>query len=130
MNKKLPESPQNASDHLANERTLLAWTRTGIAIMAFGFVVVKFSLFVKQLAYLVSGEKVQVPVNSRSGVYGVVIVIVGALTLIISYVQYKKTEKQLIKGQYQPSSKLILILLLAMLITSVFLIAYLISSLQ
>ncbi|QEM08229.1 DUF202 domain-containing protein [Mucilaginibacter rubeus] len=35
----------NASDHLANERTFLAWIRTSIALMGFGFVVVKFSLF-------------------------------------------------------------------------------------
>jgi len=38
---------QDAREHLANERTLLAWMRTSIAIMAFGFVVVKFSLFIR-----------------------------------------------------------------------------------
>jgi len=30
------------SDHAANERTFLAWVRTGIAVIAFGFVVEKF----------------------------------------------------------------------------------------
>ncbi|MBB5439184.1 uncharacterized membrane protein YidH (DUF202 family) [Pedobacter sp. AK017] len=39
----------NAGDHLANERTFLAWIRTSIGIMGFGFVVVKFSLFVRQI---------------------------------------------------------------------------------
>jgi putative membrane protein len=34
------------SDHAANERTFLAWVRTGIATIAFGFVVEKFNLFV------------------------------------------------------------------------------------
>lgn len=43
---------KNTSDHLANERTFLAWLRTSIGIMAFGFVVVKFSLFVKQISLL------------------------------------------------------------------------------
>ena len=33
------------SDHAANERTFLAWVRTAIAIMAFGFLVEKFDLF-------------------------------------------------------------------------------------
>ena len=37
----------NIREHLANERTFLAWMRTSIGIMAFGFVVVKFALFVK-----------------------------------------------------------------------------------
>jgi putative membrane protein len=35
----------NYSDHAANERTYLAWVRTGIAVVAFGFVIEKFNLF-------------------------------------------------------------------------------------
>ena len=38
------------SDHAANERTFLAWLRTGIAVIAFGFVVEKFNLFVLTIA--------------------------------------------------------------------------------
>ena len=35
------------SDHAANERTFLAWVRTAIAVMAFGFVIEKFDLFLQ-----------------------------------------------------------------------------------
>jgi putative membrane protein len=38
---------RNFSDHAANERTFLAWVRTAIAVMAFGFLVAKFDLFLK-----------------------------------------------------------------------------------
>ena len=38
------------SDHAANERTFLAWVRTGIAVIAFGFVIEKFNLFVLTIA--------------------------------------------------------------------------------
>jgi putative membrane protein len=38
------------SDHAANERTFLAWVRIGIAVIAFGFVVEKFNLFVLAMA--------------------------------------------------------------------------------
>jgi putative membrane protein len=38
------------SDHAANERTYLAWVRTGIAVIAFGFVIEKFNLFMLTLA--------------------------------------------------------------------------------
>ena len=38
------------SDHAANERTSLAWVRTGIAVIAFGFVIEKFNLFVLTMA--------------------------------------------------------------------------------
>jgi len=41
---------QSYSDHAANERTFLAWVRTGIAVIAFGFVIEKFNLFVLTLA--------------------------------------------------------------------------------
>jgi putative membrane protein len=38
------------SDHAANERTFLAWVRTGIAVIACGFVIEKFNLFVLTMA--------------------------------------------------------------------------------
>ena len=38
------------SDHAANERTFLAWVRTAIAVMAFGFLIERFDLFLKYLA--------------------------------------------------------------------------------
>ncbi|MGD0941191.1 MAG: DUF202 domain-containing protein [Terracidiphilus sp.] len=37
------------SDYLAAERTLLAWIRTGLALMGFGFVVARFGLFLQQI---------------------------------------------------------------------------------
>jgi inner membrane protein YidH len=48
------ESSENAGsagvrDYLAAERTLLAWVRTGLALMGFGFVVARFGLFLQQL---------------------------------------------------------------------------------
>ena len=43
------------SDALAAERTFLAWIRTGLALMGFGFVVARFGLFLKQLQFLQHG---------------------------------------------------------------------------
>ncbi|UZJ63104.1 DUF202 domain-containing protein [Sphingobacterium sp. KU25419] len=48
---------KKTSDHLANERTFLAWIRTSIGIMGFGFVVVKFSLFVKQVSLILHNQQ-------------------------------------------------------------------------
>ncbi len=46
-----PASPESfhLSDHLAAERTFLAWIRTGLALMGFGFVVARFGLFLQEL---------------------------------------------------------------------------------
>jgi putative membrane protein len=43
------------SDYLAAERTMLAWIRTGLALMGFGFVVARFGLFLQQLHLVESG---------------------------------------------------------------------------
>src|SRR5450759_2309917 len=41
---------KRATEYLANERTFLAWIRTSIAIISLGFVVAKFSLWLRELA--------------------------------------------------------------------------------
>ena len=45
------ERPVEASLILSNERTFLAWLRTGVAVMAFGFVVAKFGIYLKLAAH-------------------------------------------------------------------------------
>ena len=115
------------TDHLANERTYLAWMRTSIGIMAFGFVVVKFSLFVKQISLLLGKENLVHP-KGYSAIMGIVLVSVGTVTAILSYIRYKHTEKQLKEGAYLHSSGLITILTGFIFLVSVFLIVYLIQS--
>ena len=116
-----------ANDHLANERTYLAWIRTSLGIMVFGFVVVKFSLFIKQIPLLL-GKADLLPQNGYSPFLGIVIVLVGAITAILSYIRYRQTEKQLRTGQYEHSTGLITVLTGFILLVSIFLIAYLIQS--
>lgn len=116
-----------ANDHLANERTYLAWVRTSIGIMAFGFVVVKFSIFVKQISLLLGNEPVIQP-EETSSIMGIVLVLVGTITSILSYIRYKNTEYQLNNSQYRHSSLLITILTGFILLVSIFLIVYLIKS--
>lgn len=47
------------SDYLAAERTLLAWIRTGLAMMGFGFVVARFGLFLQELRFAQNGGTAQ-----------------------------------------------------------------------
>jgi len=49
MNNPEAEPKASLSDYLAAERTLLAWIRTGLALMGFGFVVARFGLFLQEL---------------------------------------------------------------------------------
>ena len=118
----------NTTDHLANERTFLAWMRTSIGIMAFGFVVVKFSLFVKRISLLLGKPDVIIPNRGYSAIVGIVLVLVGTITIIFSYLRYRQSEKQITEGAYVHSTLLITIISIFILIVSVFLVVYLITS--
>jgi putative membrane protein len=112
---------------MANERTFLAWIRTSIAIMAFGFVVEKFSLFVKQFAYYL-GKEAAPPPQGYSSMIGIVLVGLGVVMSVLAFIRYKKVERQIDDDSYQPSA--ILSVLLALSITAVgfFLVLYLVHS--
>lgn len=121
------QSTFKPNDHLANERTYLAWVRTGIGIMAFGFVVVKFSLFVKQIGFVLQ-TKVAAPSHGYSAIIGIVLVALGTLAILFSFLQYRRTEKQLSTGTYKPTTLLTSILTGVIFLISILLIAYLLQS--
>lgn len=118
----------SASDHLANERTFLAWIRTSIALMGFGFVVVKFSLFVRQLS-LVVGAKIVSPAKGFSGIIGICLVAVGALTALIGYLRYQRIKKQLMDDSFYPQSGLLMVLTAGVIGASLLLLYYLLPNL-
>jgi putative membrane protein len=73
------------SDHAANERTFLAWVRTGIAVIAFGFVIEKFNLFLQTIASAAIGERAaQLPhLTGRVGNYEGLLLIFGGVALVV-----------------------------------------------
>lgn len=117
----------NANDLLANERTFLAWVRTSVGIMTLGFVVVKFSLFVKQLSVVVGKEYEQHPHNYSSAM-GIFLVAAGGITSMLAYIGYRRTERQLKEGKYEHSSILINLLTGFIFLMSLLVIVYLIQS--
>lgn len=121
------QKDSNISNHLANERTFLAWIRTSVGLMAFGFVVVKFSLFVRQISALV-GKGSVVQNRGYSAIVGIVLVTVGVITAVLSYVRYLKTKKQINDGEYGNSTILITVITAFIFLVSVLLITYLIQS--
>lgn len=128
---KEPKKPTggNPSDHLANERTYLAWVRTSIGIMAFGFVVVKFNLFIKQIS-IVLQKQIAVDGHGYSAILGIFLVGFGALVGLLSFLRYKLTEKQLADASYRPSSLLSTVLAMSILVVGILLVVYLVHSVQ
>jgi len=125
MQENQPKTP--LSDHLANERTFLAWVRTAIAIMGFGFVVVKFSIFIKQVSLAVSRPP-QSHSSLNSHLIGIALVALGAAMIIFSYFRYEATAKALDSGKYYNPMLLLKISALAIFLISLGLLAYLLLS--
>lgn len=119
----------NISDHLANERTYLAWVRTSVGIMAFGFVVVKFTLFLRQIS-IVLQKPVAASGRGYSAVVGVILVGFGALMGVLSFFRYRFIDKQLRNIYYKPSLLLSTLLVLSILGAGIFLVIYLIESIN
>jgi putative membrane protein len=79
------------SDHAANERTFLAWVRTAIAIMAFGFVVEKFDLFLR-LAGVQAGAKTLPGSRSFIGdIAGLALIVLGGAMIVFAALRYRRT---------------------------------------
>jgi uncharacterized membrane protein YidH (DUF202 family) len=121
----------NRRVHMANERTFLAWIRTSIGLMAFGFVVEKFSLFMKQMSVIFGKSTIEntlPPAPGYSAIVGIFLVGLGTLLVLLAFIRYKKVEKQIDSDTFQPSSLLDIFLALAILAVGIFLVAYLIHS--
>ena len=120
---------------MSNERTFLAWIRTSIGIMAFGFVVEKFALFVRQASYFFSSQKhgaVSFDALQKSpgysSIFGVLLIGLGALMGILAFIRYKKVEREIDEDSYQPSLLLDILLTISISAIGIFLIIYLIYS--
>jgi putative membrane protein len=93
-------NPNRARDHLANERTFLAWVRTGAAIVVFGFAIGRFAIAIRQLTEL-QGH----PVRTAGGSVWLGSFTIGAGVLLVAagLARYRKTRAQLDTGTFEPA---------------------------
>ncbi|KIQ23307.1 hypothetical protein RT99_03960 [Flavobacterium sp. MEB061] len=115
------------NEHMSNERTFLSWIRTGIGIMVFGFVIVKFSLFVNQLPSTFFKDST-IPKNGLTIFIGISLVLTGAITILLSYWKYRQVHRLLQRGEYLYSTMLLTILTVVIFLMSIIIITYLIMA--
>jgi putative membrane protein len=97
------------SDHAANERTFLAWVRTGIAVIAFGFVIEKFNLFLLTIASAALGDELHrsqlTRLSGRIGRYdGLVLILGGAALVVLATVRFVRITRRLDDTQLHPAA--------------------------
>ena len=119
-----PPAPVDVRVLFAAERTFLAWLRTGLSLMGFGFVVARFGLFLRELA---AGRGEQVPAG-QSRWFGIALVALGTTVVLGALRQHYVRVRQLHAGvpmSGRPSTMQVAVSVL-LIVAGTFLTAYLI----
>src|ERR1700689_2963850 len=98
------QKADRASDHVANERTFLAWLRTGIAIVVFGFAIGRFAIAIRQ--WLAMQGKPS-PTSGISVWFGTIAILAGTALCVAGLFRYRETRNQLETGKFQPAGSVV-----------------------
>jgi inner membrane protein YidH len=83
------------SDHAANERTFLAWVRTAIAVMAFGFLVERFDLFLRFATPNLAKDPISAHREWFANIAGMAFLLLGIGMIAISAWRYFRTAREI-----------------------------------
>ena len=91
------------SDHAANERTFLAWVRTAIAVMAFGFVIERFDLFLQVIAPQTAQRQISPHGQMFANAAGLAFIAIGVAMIVLAGVRFARTAKDIESEHDVPS---------------------------
>jgi len=95
---------ENFRDHAANERTFLAWVRTAIAVMAFGFLVERFDIFLAYIAPQSSSRAVPLHGQKFANEAGLAFILLGVAMIAIAAIRFFRIAKDIERSKTVPSS--------------------------
>lgn len=98
-----PRSTDRQREHQANERTFLAWLRTSIALIGFGFAIARFGLFLRQFETANPTAELPPPAILDSQNLGIGLVTFGIAVIILAGWRYNQVFWQIERGAYKPS---------------------------
>src|ERR1700689_5248765 len=91
------------SDHAANERTFLAWVRTAIAVMAFGFVIEKFDLFLQVATPQIALKQIAPHGQKFANGAGLAFIAIGVAMIVLAGIRFTLTAKGIETDETVPS---------------------------
>ncbi|MGQ4646827.1 DUF202 domain-containing protein [Lyngbya aestuarii] len=94
-------------EHQANERTFLAWLRTSIALIGFGFAIARFGIFLRQIQIVVTQETASQHPIFNSENLGVILVVFGIVAIALAAWRYDQVFWQIERGDYRPNRLII-----------------------
>src|ERR1700683_5118658 len=83
------------SDHAANERTFLAWVRTAIAVMAFGFVIERFDLFLQVAAPQLALRQFAPHGQALANAAGLAFLLLCVAMIVLAGFRFVRTKKEI-----------------------------------
>src|ERR1039457_7513048 len=92
------------TDHAANERTFLAWVRTSIAIMAFGFLVEKFDLFLEFASKPLAARMPSVGGQPVGNIAGLLLIALGGATMVLAVIRFRQTGLNIDSAETRPGT--------------------------
>jgi putative membrane protein len=117
------DETKRATEYLANERTFLAWIRTSIAVVSLGFVLARFSVWLREFAIQ---REPQFPVH-RAGIslpIGVGMMIFGGLLSVLAAWRYHVVNRDIERGKVRADRGLVILVTVAITLLSGAMIAF------
>lgn len=94
-------------EHQANERTFLAWLRTSIGLIGFGFAIARFGIFLRQLQGAVTQKQPTINPFFNSENLGLSLVLFGISVIALAAWRYNQVFWQIEQGNYRPNRLMI-----------------------
>jgi putative membrane protein len=100
----MPDKPDLARNHLANERTFLAWVRTGIGVVVFGFAIGRFGIALHEF-FKFEGHETKS--TGLSVWFGMASIALGVLLIVAGLLRYRETRRHIEEDRFKPAGLLI-----------------------
>jgi putative membrane protein len=123
-----PAINRRTTDHLANERTFLAWVRTSIAVTGLGFVVARFGIWLRELSARMQPSAPPLRHTGLSLPLGVAMMAAGGLLAVLAAGRYHRVRQAIDRNDPAAAGQAVTAVTLVVLAISAALVTYMLAT--